>query len=46
MPDIAVLKQGPLTVAEYRCRDGAREPPFTELHGSASVPFVRAGTRP
>jgi AraC family transcriptional regulator len=44
MPDIAVLKRGPLTVAEYRCRDGAPEPPFTELHASASVSYVRAGT--
>jgi AraC family transcriptional regulator len=44
MPDITVLKRGPLTVAEYRCRDGAPEPPFTEWHGSASVSYVRAGT--
>lgn len=38
------MKRGPLTVADYRCRKGAPEPPFTELHGSASVSYVRAGT--
>jgi AraC family transcriptional regulator len=44
MPEITVLKRGPLTIADYRCRQGASDPPFTEYHGVASVSYVRAGT--
>jgi AraC family transcriptional regulator len=44
MPDVTVLKQGALTIADYRCRLGNAERPFTELHGCASVSYVRAGT--
>jgi AraC-like DNA-binding protein len=44
MPDVTVLKSGPLTIADYRCRHGAVLPPFTELHQSASVSYVRRGT--
>jgi AraC family transcriptional regulator len=44
MPDVTVLKQGALTIADYRCRVGSVEPPFTELHGCPSVSYVRAGT--
>jgi len=44
MPDVTVLKQGALTIADYRCRLGNAERPFTELHGCPSVSYVRAGT--
>ena len=44
MPDVTVLTQGALTVADYRCRAGVAEPPFAELHGCASVSYVRTGT--
>jgi AraC family transcriptional regulator len=44
MPEITVLKSGALTIADYRCRQGACERPFVELHGVASVSYVRAGT--
>jgi AraC-like DNA-binding protein len=44
MPEVTVLKQGALTVADYRCRLGSAERPFTELHGCPSVSYVRAGT--
>jgi AraC family transcriptional regulator len=44
MPEITVLKTGALTIADYRCREGVSERPFTELHGVASVSYVRTGT--
>ena len=44
MPDVTVLKQGALTIADYRCRAGVSERPFTELHGCPSVSYVRRGT--
>jgi AraC family transcriptional regulator len=44
MLDTTLLKSGPVTVIDYRCRAAAGEAPFTELHGSASVSYVRAGT--
>jgi AraC family transcriptional regulator len=44
MPETLVLKLGPLTVVDYRCRSARREQPFTEQHDVASVSFVRRGT--
>lgn len=39
-----MLKPGPLTVVDYRCRSARREDPFAEQHDLASVSFVRRGT--
>ena len=44
MPETTVLKPGPLTVVDYRCRSARREDPFAEQHDVASVSFVRRGT--
>jgi len=44
MPETTVLKPGPLTVVDYRCRSARREDPFAERHEVASVSFVRRGT--
>jgi AraC family transcriptional regulator len=44
MPETNVLKSGPLTVVEYRCRHGAHERPYAEQHLCASVSYVRCGT--
>jgi AraC family transcriptional regulator len=44
MPETTVLKNGPLTIIDYRCRRGAKEPPYAEQHVCASVSYVRAGT--
>src|SRR5689334_19363735 len=44
LPDITVLRTGPLTIADYRCRQGLAAPPFTEQHACASVSYVRSGT--
>lgn len=39
-----MLKPGPLTVVDYRCRSARREAPFVERHDVASVSFVCRGT--
>lgn len=44
MPDVTVLEQGALTVADYRCRAGVAPRPYTEVHGCPSVSYVRTGT--
>jgi AraC family transcriptional regulator len=44
MPETSVLKDGPLTIVDYRCRRGAHERPYAEEHVCASVSYVRAGT--
>jgi AraC-like DNA-binding protein len=44
MPDTQLLKRGPVTVIDYRCRAGAGSAPYAEQHGCASVSYVRAGT--
>jgi AraC family transcriptional regulator len=44
MPDTTVLKDGPLTIVDYRCRRGTHERPYAEQHVCASVSYVRAGT--
>jgi AraC family transcriptional regulator len=44
MPETTVLKDGPLTVVDYRCQRGTHERPYAEQHIRASLSYVRAGT--
>ena len=38
------LKSGPIAVVDYRCTAGPCEKPFTEVHRSYSVSYVRRGS--
>jgi AraC-like DNA-binding protein len=38
------LKSGPVSVVDYRCTAGPAEKPFTEVHRSYSVSYVRKGS--
>ncbi len=40
----AELKSGPVSVVDYRCTAGPAEKPFTEVHRSYSVSYVRRGS--
>ncbi|WNG32767.1 helix-turn-helix transcriptional regulator [Archangium violaceum] len=39
-----VLKTGQLTVVAYKCEAGTSAEPFTELHESTSISYVRTGS--
>jgi AraC-like DNA-binding protein len=38
------LRHGPVSVIDYRCTAGPAEPPFTEVHRSHSLSYVRRGS--
>ncbi|HKB83505.1 MAG TPA: AraC family transcriptional regulator [Burkholderiales bacterium] len=38
------LRKGPVSVVDYRCTAGPAEKPFTEVHRSYSVSYVRKGS--
>ncbi|HXF16326.1 MAG TPA: AraC family transcriptional regulator [Burkholderiales bacterium] len=38
------LKKGPVSIIDYRCTAGPTEKPFTEVHQSCSVSYVRQGS--
>jgi AraC-like DNA-binding protein len=38
------LRSGPVSVVDYRCTAGPAEKPFTEVHRSCSVSYVRKGS--
>ena len=38
------LRSGPVSVVDYRCTAGPAERPFTEVHRSYSVSYVRKGS--
>ncbi|MBI3530687.1 MAG: helix-turn-helix transcriptional regulator [Betaproteobacteria bacterium] len=38
------LRSGPVSVVDYRCTAGPAEKPFTEVHRSYSVSYVRKGS--
>ncbi|MBC8007076.1 MAG: AraC family transcriptional regulator, partial [Prolixibacteraceae bacterium] len=38
------LRSGPVSVVDYRCTAGPAEKPFTEVHRTHSVSYVRRGT--
>jgi AraC family transcriptional regulator len=44
MPSSALLKDGALRVFDYRCTAGPKDRPFTEVHGSFSISYVRRGS--
>ncbi|HZP67451.1 MAG TPA: AraC family transcriptional regulator [Rudaea sp.] len=44
MATIATLRQGSLTVTDYRCAATPQDRPFTELHGACSIAYVRRGS--
>ncbi len=44
MPTSALLKDGALRVFDYRCTAGPRDRPYTEMHGSFSISYVRRGS--
>jgi AraC family transcriptional regulator len=44
MPDVTVLLRGPVTIADYRCTAGPDDRPYTEVHESHSVSYVRRGS--
>jgi AraC family transcriptional regulator len=44
MPSSALLKDGALRVFDYRCTAGPQDRPFTEVHGSFSISYVRRGS--
>src|SRR5438132_4482115 len=39
-----LLRRGPISVVDYRCRAGRGDEPFVELHTDFSVAYVRKGT--
>jgi AraC-like DNA-binding protein len=43
MMTTTVLKRGPVTVRDHRCRSGPGDKPFAEQHGGWSVAYVRSG---
>ncbi|NGY04199.1 helix-turn-helix domain-containing protein [Solimonas terrae] len=44
MPDVTILKQGALTVADYRCRALPGERAYDEQHLRHSISYVRRGS--
>jgi AraC-like DNA-binding protein len=44
MPDVTILRQGALTVADYRCRARPGEPSYDEQHLRHSISYVRRGS--
>lgn len=44
MPAATLLREGALRVFDYRCTAGPADRPFTELHGSYSLSYVRRGS--
>lgn len=38
------LRRGPVSIVDYRCNAGPAERPFTEVHRSYSVSYVRKGS--
>ena len=38
------LRSGPVSIVDYRCTAGPAEKPFTEVHRSYSVSYVRKGS--
>jgi AraC-like DNA-binding protein len=44
MPSATTLVRGHLTVIDYRCDAGPGDRPFTELHQSHSLSYVRTGS--
>src|SRR5919197_6652299 len=44
MAAITVLRQGSLSVLEYRCTAGPGDEPFAEVHERFSVSYVRKGS--
>jgi AraC family transcriptional regulator len=38
------LKSGPVSIIDYRCTSGPAQKPFTEVHQSCSVSYVRKGS--
>lgn len=41
---MTVLRQGPVTVVDYRCRAAPGDRPFVECHAGYSVSYVRKGS--
>jgi AraC family transcriptional regulator len=39
-----VLRNGPISVVDYRCNAGPGDEPYVELHGGYSVSYVRKGS--
>jgi len=44
MAATTVLRDGPISVIDYRCTAGPADEPFVELHGGFSVNYVRQGS--
>jgi AraC-like DNA-binding protein len=44
MPSSALLKDGALRVFDYRCTAGPKDRPYTEVHDSFSISYVRRGS--
>jgi AraC-like DNA-binding protein len=44
MPARTILRSGSVSVFDYRCNAGPADRPYTELHGSHSVSYVRKGS--
>src|SRR3546814_21116416 len=44
MPDVTILRQGALTVADYRCQARPGERAVDEQHLSHSISYVRRGS--
>jgi AraC family transcriptional regulator len=43
-PATRVLRNGPISVVDYRCSAGPGDEPYVELHGGFSVSYVRKGS--
>ena len=44
MAAMTVLRDGSISVIDYRCTVGPADEPFVELHGDFSVNYVRKGS--
>ena len=44
MAAMTVLRDGSISVIDYRCTVGPADEPFVELHGGFSVNYVRKGS--
>jgi AraC family transcriptional regulator len=44
MAGATLLRQGPISVVDYRCTAGPGDQPFTELHEGFSISYVRKGS--
>ena len=44
MPAVTPLRDGTISVVDYRCSAGPADTPYVEVHGAFSVSYVRAGS--